>query len=417
MVSLTKNRVFSIIRPCNKKLLSLMRTPKSGIRPLNLKRLLPLYLGAVIGPMGGIGIVPLIPVFAKGWSIEFGTAALAITFYMTPYIFIQIFSGSFAQIFDVRKILLFGFTVYALGGALCGLSPNLWALLGSRVVQGVGAAFLTPIIMALIGELVPERHVGKAIGILGLAYTIGVTLGPLISGSIEVRYGWSGFFYFLSALSVIAGVLYGISSEVIRREKDGQAGLLAIFPILRRALFQPGVLYLSFSAFSLFIAYIGIMTFTADHLKSNFNLPSDQIGAVLSITGFSGIIVSPIAGFLGDRLGRENVFLAGASIALLAIALMACVTYSYSAYLILFLILGTGAATAWTSLNTIAVQISIPLRKPVTSVYNAIKFTGYALSPVILSVIYGPYQLRAVQFGCMVTIMISSFLAFRAKQR
>ncbi len=392
-------------------------SPKGpGIRALNLKRLLPLYLGAAIGPMGGIGIVTLIPVFARGWSVEFGTAALAITFYMTPYIFIQIFSGSIAQIFDVRKTILFGFAIYALGGVLCGLSPNLWALLGSRVVQGVGAAFLTPIIMALIGELVPERHVGKAIGVLGVAYTIGVTLGPLISGSIEVHYGWPGFFYFLSALSVIAGVLYGISSEVTQRKKGKQAGLLAIFPILRHALFQPGVLYLSFSAFSLFITYIGIMTFTADHLKSNLSLASDQIGALLSVTGFSGIIVSPIAGFFGDHLGRRNIFLAGTAIALLSIALMAFVTYSYSTYLIFFLVLGIGAATAWTSLNTMAVQISVPLRKPVTSVYNAIKFTGCALSPVILSVIYSPFQLRAVQFGCMGTVIISSFLASMAKE-
>jgi ACDE family multidrug resistance protein len=384
---------------------------------LNLKRLLPLYLGAAIGPLGGIGIVTLIPVFAKGWSVEFGTASLTITFYMTPYIFIQIFSGSIAQIFDVRKTLFFGFAMYALGGLLCSLSPTLWTLLGSRVVQGVGAAFLTPIIMAMIGELVPERHVGKAIGLLGVAYTVGVTLGPLISGLIEIHYGWPGFFYFLSALSLIAGVLYGISSEVTQREKHRQAGVLGILPILKNALVQPGVLYLSFSAFSLFIAYIGIMTFTTDHLKSNLNLPSDQIGALLSITGFSGIIVSPIAGFLGDRLGRRKVFLAGTVIALLSIALMAFLTYSYSIYLVFFLVLGTGAATAWTSLNTMAVQISPSLRKPVTSVYNAIKFSGYALSPVVLSVIYGPFQLRAVQLGCMGAIMISSFLAFKVETR
>jgi hypothetical protein len=53
------------------------------------------------------------------------------------------------------------------------------------------------------------------------------------------------------------------------------------------------------------------------------------------------------------------------------------------------------------------------LRKPVTSLYNAIKFTGYALSPVILSIVYEPFRLRAVQLGCIGAIMISSFLAFK----
>jgi len=61
------------------------------------------------------------------------------------------------------------------------------------------------------------------------------------------------------------------------------------------------------------------MTFTADHLKSNIQLPSDQVGAVLSITGLSGIIVSPLAGFLGDRFGRYKVLLAGTAIVVISI--------------------------------------------------------------------------------------------------
>ena len=291
------------------------------------------------------------------------------------------------------------------------------ALLGSRVVQGVGAAFLTPIVMAMIGELVPKQHVGKAIGMQGVAYTVGVTLGPLISGLIEVRYGWPWFFYFMSALSLTGGVLYSISSKAVQREKEEQTGFLAFLPILKRTLIQPGILCVSFSAFSFFVGYVGIMTFTANHLKANLNLPSDQIGALLSITGFSGIIVSPIAGFLGDRVGRRNVFLGGAAIALACMAMMALVTYSYSLYLILFFLFGTGAATSWTSLNTMAVEISTEFRKPVTSVYNAIKYAGYAFSPVILSLIYAPFQLKAVQMGCIGAVIISSFLAYRAGAR
>jgi hypothetical protein len=62
-----------------------------------------------------------------------------------------------------------------------------------------------------------------------------------------------------------------------------------------------------------------------------------------------------------------------------------------------------------------AVQIAPGLRQPVTSVYNAIKFSGYALSPVILSVIYEPFKLRAVQLGCLGAIVIASFLASMAE--
>jgi len=384
---------------------------------VNLKKLLPLYLGAVIGPMGGVGVVTLIPVLAGVWSVDFGTASLAITFYMTPFVMVQLFSGAIAQIFDVRKTLLFGFAVYALGGCLCGLSPNLWTFLGSRVVQGLGAAFLIPIIMAMIGELVPVQHVGKAIGMLGVAYTIGVTLGPLFSGLIEVRYGWPWFFFFLTSISILAGVLYCFTSETVGLEKDEQEGLLAVLPIMRNALIQPGVLYLGFSAFCFFVAYIGIMTFTADHLKTNVSLSSDQIGALLSITGFSGIIASPIAGLMGDRLGRVRVFIAGTMISILCVALMALMEYSYGNYLVLFLSFGAGAATAWTSLNTMAVQISPSLRKPVTSVYNSIKFAGYAISPVILSTLYAPFQLKAVQWGCIGAIIISSYCAIKTQGR
>ena len=176
---------------------------------------------------------------------------------------------------------------------------------------------------------------------------------------------------------------------------------------------RPGVPYLSLAAFSLFFAYIGIMTFTADHLKSSLQLPSDQVGAVLSITGLSGIIVSPLAGFLGDRFGRQIVFLVGTAIVVVSIILMLVLSYSLLAYFILFLILGTGAATAWTSLNTMAVQVSTSMRKPVTSVYNATKFAGYGVAPAVLSIVYSSFQLPAVRFSCMAAVVVSSLLVIK----
>ncbi|MFP4452881.1 MAG: MFS transporter [Desulfobacterales bacterium] len=382
---------------------------------MNLKKLIPLYIGAAMGPVGGFGIVAILPVMARSWSVAFSTASVSITAYMIPFIIIQIFSGSIAQLFDVRRTLLFGFLLYALGAVLCGLSTGLSAFLVFRVFQGIGAGFLTPVIMALIGEMVPEKDVGKAIGLLGVAYTIGVTFGPFISGVIEVRLGWPWFFYFIAMLSLVSALSYWFTSSPVAKAAKSSAKITDTLPVLAKAFKTPGVLWISFAAFSLFLAYIGIMTFTADYLKT-LSLSSDKIGTILSVTGLSGIIVSPIAGLLGDKIGRQKVFFAGTFIAATAIILMVAVSYSFANYLLFFLILGTGAATAWTSLNTMAIQISPAMRQPVTSIYNAIKFSGYALSPALLSLLYVPFALFAVQMACIAAIASALVLAFQARR-
>jgi predicted MFS family arabinose efflux permease len=380
-----------------------------------IKKLIPLYIGAIVGPMGGFGMVPLIPVLAQSWSLEFATAALSITMYMVPFIVFQVFSGSIAQIFDVRKTLLVGFAAYTAGALLTAFSTNFLSFILCRIIQGIGAAFLSPIIMALIGVLVPAKHIGKAMGGLGLAYTIGVTMGPLISGVIEVLYGWQGFFLFLAAISTVAAILFWVWCRNIGGQKSNRHSLFDIFPLIRQAFFHPGLLYLSFGAFTLFLAYIGILTFTADYLKTFVHLPSDQVGFLLSLTGFSGIIISPIAGVLGDRFSRWSVFIGGVAIIISSLALMLIWDFQYWRYSAFFLLLGTGAAAAWTSLNTMAVQSSSTMRESVTSLYSVIKFSGYALSPLILAVFYGGGRLWAIQSACIVVVIISAVLILRVR--
>lgn len=387
------------------------------IESIQVTKLIPLYLGAMITPMGGVGVVTLIPVISLEWSLPFSLTAMVIPFYMIPFIVVQIFSGSMAQLFGERGALLAGFTIYALGSLLCGLAPDLAWLLGSRVVQGIGAGFAVPICMAMIGELVPLRHVGKAMGVLGLFYTSGITLGPLISGLLEIRYGWTAFFYFLGTVSLCACLLYLASSRPRLRTPGQRAGLSELLATLAQALAQPGTLLLGFAAFFLFVGFIGIMTFTAQFLKASHNLPTDKIGVLLSATGLAGILISPLAGWLGDRFGKNRVLLAGGSLASGAIVLMALLPYTYSGYLVLFLIFGTGSAMAWTILNTIAVELSPVLRKPVTSVYTAIKFTGYAAAPLMLSFLWDRFHLTAVQWGCLAAVLVAMVLALAGHAR
>jgi MFS family permease len=197
---------------------------------MNFKRLLPIYLGAMMTPLGGVGVITLLPILAKTWETSIQWVSLTLTLYMVPYVIFQLFSGSIAQIFDTRKVLFFGFGIYALGGFLSGLSPNLGLLLGARIIQGFGAAFIAPIVMALVGEMVHPGRLGRAMGFLGFTYTIGQTMGPLVSGLLEIAFGWPAFFFLLGGLSLIIGGLYWLTN--IKGEKT-EAGTGKIFDALK----------------------------------------------------------------------------------------------------------------------------------------------------------------------------------------
>ncbi len=381
----------------------------------NFKQLLPIYLGAVIGPMGGIGVITLLPVLAREWNVSIQWVSLTVTFYMVPYIVFQLFSGSIAHVFNTRRTLLFGFGVYSLGGLLSGFSPSLEALVGARFVQGLGAAFIAPIAMALVGEMVNPERMGKAMGILGVMYTIGVTMGPLISGFLEVHLGWSWFFFFLTSFTLAIGVLYWVTGTPGEQPAMKSGRLGEALTLVKRSYSYSAIRLLSMAAFFLFMGYIGLMTFVADYLKTSFSLPSDKIGLVLSMTGFLGVMISPIAGILGDRCGRIIVAHTGQAIMVGAILGLELVVYTYGKYILLFALFGAGAATAWTSLNTLAVQIVPDLRKPVASLYSCVKFSGYALAPLVLSLIYVPFSISGVRLACIACILISLFLTSRIR--
>ena len=129
-----------------------------------LRKLFPVFLGAAMGPLGGFGIVTLIPVLARAWSVGLTTIALSITLYMVPFIFIQVFSGSIAHLFDVKKTVLGGFAGYAAGSILCAFSSDFSVFLAGRMIQGCGAAFLTPVLMAMVGDLVEDRNLWESDG-------------------------------------------------------------------------------------------------------------------------------------------------------------------------------------------------------------------------------------------------------------
>ena len=362
--------------------------------------MLPLQAGALLGPMAGTGMVTLVPALSGVYGAPVGAVALAITTYMVPFALAQLFSGSISHNLGGRRTALIGYAIFIAGSLATAAAPTFGLFLLFRFVQGLGAAFLFPILMALVGEVVAPERLGRAIGAFGVTQTLGLTLGPLLAGLMEVHFGWRWFFVLLGAWAFLSAVAFVWLFQPERQAVEQGT----MWGIMGRVLREPTVLLLSVAGAGLFFAMVGPYTYLAAWLKSFPALPEDQIGLVLAVAGAVGIPASAVAGRWVDRFGRKPVGLAGLGCYITALCGFAALPYSFTGTMLLAAWLGWSGAVAWTALNTLAIEVIPALRKPVASIYNAFRFLGYALAPPLLGLVYGRGDAAAVYLVSAVVV-------------
>ncbi|QJE01474.1 MFS transporter [Massilia forsythiae] len=128
--------------------------------------------------------------------------------YLLPLSALLLLGGAAGDRFGRRRLLLAGIAVFALASLLCALAPNLWLLVGGRVLQGVGAAMLMPNSLAVLGATFEGKARGRAIGIWAAAGAAAGALGPLLGGWLIDAVGWRAIFTInlpIAALALFMG--------------------------------------------------------------------------------------------------------------------------------------------------------------------------------------------------------------------
>lgn len=105
--------------------------------------------------------------------------------------------GKLSDLVDKKLLIQLSLTIFVVGSALAGLSPNAGTLIACRVVQGVGAGGLTALVQVIIAAMISPRERGRYMGYLGAVFALGTVAGPLIGGVIVDTswLGWRWCFY------------------------------------------------------------------------------------------------------------------------------------------------------------------------------------------------------------------------------
>jgi MFS family permease len=156
--------------------------------------------------------------------------------------------GRAADLLGRRRLFMTGVLLFTAASLMCGLAWSPAALLAARVVQGVGAAIMTPTALSIVSTTFPEGpERNKALGIWGGLGGIGATAAWLIGGPLVDGPGWEWIFFIniplgLAALALSPVLLHESRASLTRRSYDpagalttGALALLVYAVVERRA--------------------------------------------------------------------------------------------------------------------------------------------------------------------------------------
>src|SRR4051794_24036083 len=127
--------------------------------------------------------------------------------YMIASTVLVLTAGRLSDLFGRKRAYVGGFVVFAFASLGAGFASDVEALIGWRILQGVGGAFLFANAAALVTDAFPREQLGVAMGTNTMVAAIGLVLGPVLGGLL-VAIGWQWVFWFNVPLA-LAGAAWG----------------------------------------------------------------------------------------------------------------------------------------------------------------------------------------------------------------
>ena len=302
--------------------------------------------------------------------------------YILAYAVMILSFGRLGDVFGRKKLFMYGMGIFTLASALCAAStlisqatgiPPASALIGARVLQGVGGAMMMPQTLSLITVAFPPQKRGSAMGVWGSVVALGAVLGPIVGGWLVTNYAWewvflinvpvgiaailatlaivpesvdpfasgrvdwggillSGLGTFALVYAAIEGNAFGWTSPVILGSFAASIILLTLFiwwesraddPMMKLELFA----IRNFSVANILgmatsFGMLGVFFPMTVFLQGALGLSPLEAGLAMLPNGLVLMVVAPTAGRLSDKIGARWILVTGLSLMAVGIVAM-----------------------------------------------------------------------------------------------
>jgi EmrB/QacA subfamily drug resistance transporter len=145
-----------------------------------------------------------LPTLAAAFGASFQQVQWVVLTYLLATTTLVVSVGRLGDVMGRRRLLLGGIALFTAASVVCGAATSLGWMIAARAVQGLGAAIMMSLSIALVGQSVSAARTGSVMGMLGSMSAIGTALGPSLGGFLIAGLGWRALFWVKVPLGVLA---------------------------------------------------------------------------------------------------------------------------------------------------------------------------------------------------------------------
>jgi predicted MFS family arabinose efflux permease len=266
----------------------------------------------VMSPLGAM-LIPALQITPS----QFG---LVVSAYAFSAGISAILAAGFADRFDRKRLLLFFYAGFIVGTFLCAIAPTFHFLLFGRIVTGIFGGVIGSIVLAITTDLFSLQMRGRVMGVVQTAFAASQILGLPIGLYFANIWGWHAPFMMIVVVSIIVcGIIMVYLRPVdahlkLPTEKNPFLHLWSTLTNFRYVLAFAATGILTLGGYML-------MPFGSVFTVHNLGIDLEQLPILYLVTGVSAIAVGPLVGRASDTYGKFNVFLFGAVLTMVMVAI------------------------------------------------------------------------------------------------
>ncbi len=333
-----------------------------------------------------------LPFYAETVGIGLTMIGVLIAVYDFAEILAKPIFGGLADKKGMKRALLAGIVLFIIASLLYPfVSPKL--LIVIRFLQGLGAAALSAVSLAMVGKFYKENK-GKAFGIYNAIKGAGYVVSPVIGGAIVMRTNFSGIFYASAGIGVIALLLSltlpGDKQKTNNAfdDDDDDFSFKALFAVFKNKTLMPWFLTIVINMFFVGILF-GFLPVRIHALGYN----AFDTGLIVSVTTISYLLIQPVAGWLADKYNPVFTLRIGMLLSCAATAAIPFVTHT--PLFVVCILAGIGIGTVWTNSDVMVSKLSKETEMGATmGVAGSFKELGDMIGPLLMGAISQALGLR-----------------------